>query len=395
MFSVFIACAPLCLALPLAAQQTAFTSEQAAAGRTAYQTNCAACHQRDLRGANEAKPLAGADFMSNWRNRTAGDLVTYLSVAMPPPPMRPGSLGMETYIEVAAFLLEANGGTAGSTPLAADSTVAIGRIANGEMPAEMRAVLAQPAPAATTQASVQRPTGVTIKGEVAALTLVTDALLRNPSADDWIMLRGNYQAWNHSPLKAISRDNVGKLRLAWVWNMSEGGKNQPAPIVHDGILYLHNSDNTVQALDAATGNLIWENHLGPDGANESVRGIAIYGDKVFMPTSDARLVAMNARNGETVWDTAIGDRSEGGFTTVGAPVIANGRVVQGLAACTIYRSEKCFVSAYDPDTGKQLWRFNTIARSGEPGGDSWGKLPDTFRAGGKPGSPAASIRSWA
>ena len=374
--------AHLCFALPALAQENAFTSEQATAGRAAYIANCAGCHQRDLRGANEAKPLTGKDFLNTWRDKTAGQLVAFLSVAMPPPPVPPGSLGGDTYLNLAAFLMEANGASAGKASLAANSSVRIGQVANGEMPAAMRTSLAAAAPAAA-KIAAQRSIGVTVKGEVAAFTPVTDAMLRNPSANDWLMLRGNYQAWNHSALTAINRGNVNKLRLAWVWSMSEGGKNQPAPIVHDGVLYLHHSDNTLQALDAATGELIWENHVGPDGMNEAVRGLSIYGDKVFLATTDAHLVAIDARTGATVWNTVIGDRSQGEFVATGSPIVANGKAVEGLAQCTQFRNEKCFVSAYDVANGKLLWKFNTAARSDEPGGNTWGTLPDTIRAGGE------------
>src|SRR6202044_565933 len=100
-------------------------------------------------------------------------------------------------------------------------------------------------------------------------------------------------------------------------------------------------------------------------------------------TSDARFIAVDARNGKKVWETVIGDRSKGNYSTSSGPIVIKGKVLQGLGGCERYRDEKCFISAYDAATGKQVWRFNTIARSGEPGGDSWGKLPDLFRAGGE------------
>ncbi len=79
----------------------------------------------------------------------------------------------------------------------------------------------------------------------------------------------------------------------------------------------------------------------------------------------------------------IGDRSKGNYATTSGPIVINGKVIQGLGGCERYREEKCFISAYDADTGKQVWRFNTMAREGEPGGDTWGKLPNLFRAGGE------------
>ena len=113
---------------------------------------------------------------------------------------------------------------------------------------------------------------------------VTDEMLRNPPAGDWLMARRNYQAWSHSPLTEITRANVKDLRLAWSWSMNEGGANQPTPLVHNGIMYLANTINMVQALDAATGDLIWENQVGPNQAIGfgSMRNIAIYQDKIFL-----------------------------------------------------------------------------------------------------------------
>jgi len=197
------------------------------------------------------------------------------------------------------------------------------------------------------------------------------------------MIRGNYQAWNYSELNQITRDNVDGLTLEWVWAMTDGGWNEPAPVVHDGVLYLNNMGNIIQALDAASGELIWENRVGPlTQGGSAMRGLAIYDDKVFVATSDARLVALAARTGQTVWETVIGDRTEGGYQISSGPLVVGGKVLQGLGGCTLYRKEKCFISAYDAKDGHQLWRFATVATTGTPGGDTWGNVQDAYRAGG-------------
>lgn len=368
------------------AQAGPFTAEQSAAGRTSYLVNCAGCHQRDLRGENEARPLRGTDFMNTWSDRTAGQLIGYLQLAMPPEPAGPGSLGAQSYANIAAFLLEANGAMPGDASLSAGSDVRIGAVADGNIPEPvLEALTATPAaPAGAQPAEAARATGVTVAGDVGgSYRPVTDAMLRDPDRADWLMIRGNYQAWNYSRLDQINRDNVDELRLAWIWSMSEGGNNQPAPIVHDGILYLHHSDNTVEALDAATGELIWQNHVGPAASAGAMRGLAIYQDKILYSAKDARLVALNARNGETVWESIIGDRTEGGFANSSGPIVIDGKVVTGLGGCTRYRDEKCFISAYDADDGRQLWKFYTVARDLEPGGDTWGNVENVYRAGGE------------
>jgi alcohol dehydrogenase (cytochrome c) len=368
-----------------------YTAAQAAAGRTVYEANCASCHLPDLAGRNEAPALAGANFMTAWRGKSTRDLFEYIKAAMPPAGT---SLSDEQYINVTAFILEANGAPAGAQALAATTSATVGQIATGQ-----RAAAAPPRPAPGPRPgggdpeTAPRPPagggpaparGLTVTGEVANYIPVTDEMLRNPPPGDWLMARRNYQAWSHSPLTGITRANVKDLKLAWVWAMNEAGANQTMPLVHNGILYLYNTGNTMQALDAKTGELIWENQVGPTNiiGFGSMRNIAIYDDKVIFATTDARLVALDARTGRKVWDTVIADRAKG-FSNTSGPIVAKGKVIQGLQGCDRFRNDRCMISAYDAATGKQLWKFYTVARTGEPGGDTWGKLPDMMRAGGE------------
>ena len=369
------------LAAAAQAQQGPFTEAQAAAGRASHLANCAGCHLVDLRGANEARPLVGPDFMRTWGGRTPPELVAYLGVTMPPPPATPGSLGASSYVNLAAFLMQANGATPGARELTAATTVTIGSVATGTMTDAFRAALASAVPAGP--AGAVGRTGISVEGAVANFRPVTDAMLKRLPADDWLMIRGNYQAWNYSELGQITRDNVDELNLEWVWAMTDGGWNEPAPVVHDGILYLNNMGNIIQALDAATGELIWENRVGPTvPTGDAMRGLAIYGDKLFIATTDARLVALRAATGQVAWEVVIGDRSEGAFGTSSGPIVIGGKVLQGMGDCTLFRKEKCFISAYDANDGRQLWKFVTVATTGTPGGDTWGDVQDLYRAGG-------------
>jgi alcohol dehydrogenase (cytochrome c) len=270
--------------------------------------------------------------------------------------------------------------------------VAIGQVATGQRPAGAPVRPAAPAAPGPAQAGGGRgqpappaARGLTVQGEVKSYVPVTDEMLRNPPPGDWLMARRNYQGWSYSPLSQITTGNVKSLKLAWAWNMREsGGANQPMPLVHGGVMYLWNTGNVVQALDAATGDLIWEHEIGPLQAVGigSMRNIAIYGDKVIAATTDARLVALDARNGRRVWETVIADHAKGYANTSG-PIVARGKVIQGLQGCTRFGPDRCFISAYDAATGKLAWKFNTIAHSGEPGGDTWGKVDDVFRKGGE------------
>jgi alcohol dehydrogenase (cytochrome c) len=363
-----------------------FTAVQATAGQAAYQANCSSCHQPDLGGQNEAPQLAGTNFRTSWRAKTTKDLIDYMSATMPPG--KP-SLAPDEYVNIAAFILRSNGAAAGAQALAATTTATIGSIATGQ-PAAAAAQRAAAAAAggdgdgAPRTAAAQASRGWSVQGEVKNYVPVTDAMLKSPPASDWLMARRNYQAWSYSPLDEISKNNVKELRLAWSWAMNDAGSNQPMPLVHNGIMYLGNTGNMMQALDAASGDLIWENQVGPNSIRGfgAVRNTAIYGTNVFMATNDGRLVAFDARTGKVAWDTPIADPKLG-FTNSSGPIVAGGKVIQGLHGCDRFRQkDRCIISAYDPETGKQLWKFNTIARTGETGGDTWGNVPDVARAGG-------------
>ncbi len=369
------------LMLPAAAAFAQFTAEQAASGRALYQTNCSSCHLADLAGRNEAPPLAGANFMNTWGARSTRELIAYMTSTMPPG--NPGGLGPEGYVDVAAFLLLSNGAASGNAALSAATDVAIRSIASGRAPAR-QAALNDDAPAGRGgRGAVGVRRGLLVAGEVKNYVPVTDAMLLHPDPADWLMIRRNYSASSYSPLNQITGKNVGDLRLAWVWAMNDGGANQPTPLVHNGIIYLANTSNTVQALDGRTGDLIWENHVGPEAtiAYGATRNLAIYDDKVFLATTDAKLVALDARTGKIVWQTTIAD-SKKGYSNTSGPLVVHGKVIQGLMGCDHYKEDGCFISAYDADTGRRLWKFETVAREGQPGGDTWGSLPNLLRAGG-------------
>ena len=217
---------------------------------------------------------------------------------------------------------------------------------------------------------------------------VTEAMLRNPAPGDWVNWRRTDNAWAYSPLDQIKRDNVQKLSLAWSWAMEDGAQ-EATPLVHDGVMYLPNPHGVIQALDAATGDLIWEyrpkSQAGADPTGSVIggvqRNIAIYGDKIFGATNDAHVIALDARTGKLAWDVTVADAKLGyGFTS--GPIVVRGKVIAGINGCSHYKEDVCFISGRDAATGKELWRTSTIARPGEPGGESWGDLPLHFRAGG-------------
>src|SRR6516162_7465109 len=210
------------------------------------------------------------------------------------------------------------------------------------------------------------------------ITPVTDALLVRVPDGDWLTWRRGYDATGYSPLKAINRENVSHLRSVWAWSLPNG-PNEATPLVHDGVLFVHAYGDKVQALDAATGDLLWQysRQLPRDEQPSVKRAIAIYGDRLYVPTSDVHIVALDVKNGRVVWDQAIGNRKDG-FGLTGGPLVARGKVMVG----TIGRAAGGnVIVALDAATGKEAWRFHVIARPGEPGGDSWNGVPLDKRTG--------------
>ena len=385
-FAVSMGLSVVLLAGSALAQAPRTGAAQVQSGHDIYNARCASCHAVDL-GGHEGPPLTGPNFITAWGARRPADLADLIKTSMPPD--RKNLTDNETS-DLIAFILSANG-----VPPAADEREP------GRGPT-LENVMRQAGGGGRVLPSKLTPAHpvLTVKGVVPSYSPVTDAVLTTPPPGDWLMVRGNYQAWSHTPLKQIDKTNVKHLRLAWSWAMNDGGYNEPTAVVHDGVLFLGNTGNIIQALDAGSGQLIWEQRLGttiPAGPG-GVRNLALYGDKVFAATTDAREVAMDAKTGKVVWDVPLGDATKG-YSNSSGPIVANGVVLQGLGGCDRYKTTSCYISGLDAATGKTLWRFNTIAKQGQPGGDTWGTLPDLERAGGDTwitGSydPALGLTYW-
>src|SRR5688572_731771 len=168
--------------------------------------------------------------------------------------------------------------------------------------------------------------GVGAFAQVKTFRPVTDDMLQNPSASDWLHWRRTYDGWGYSPLDQINRQNVGQLQLAWSWAMQPGNQ-QATPLIHDGVMYLVNPGSTVQALNAATGDLLWEYRREfPEAtralnAMRALRGLSIYEDKIFLNTGDAHLVALDTRTGNVVWDVQVADPKQRFTYSAGALVV--------------------------------------------------------------------------
>jgi alcohol dehydrogenase (cytochrome c) len=215
------------------------------------------------------------------------------------------------------------------------------------------------------------------------VTPVTDEMLRNPPDGDWLMWRRTYDGWGYSPLDQINKDNVKDLQLSWAWAMTPGGRTQETPLAHDGVIYIQNSDHTIQALNGATGELIWEyRHELPEGVNPNgVRNKAIYGNKLIVATRDAHLLAIDTKTGQLIWEQEVADHAQK-FAFSSGPIVADGVVIQGATGCGGGQPGGCFFTGHDVETGAELWRVHTIARGDTPEGNSWNGIPLEARYGG-------------
>jgi alcohol dehydrogenase (cytochrome c) len=235
------------------------------------------------------------------------------------------------------------------------------------------------------------------------LTPVTEAMLRNPPPGDWLHWRRTYDGWAHSPLTQINRDTVKDLKVAWTWSLNSTGVNEFTPLVHDGVMFMWNYGETIQALDAKTGTLLWQfNHTLPADYPplpfffRTKRSLAIGGNKLIVPTTDMHVIALDIKTGTKLWDV-VTDDYKSLRTYNSGPLVIKDKVLVGAGNCSpghanstagtgtyagMFPPGGCFITGHDLETGKQLWRFNTIAQADEPGGDTWNNLPNEKRGGG-------------
>ena len=351
-----------------------FTVGQADEGQAAYAQYCAACHGDNMDDGEFGLPLKGVDFRERWRSRPPEALFTLISSTMPQD--RPGVLDDETYAQLLAYILHENGSEPGGDELPADPAA----LEAMESPRWRRGGGGGLAPGV-----VVPPPPVT-RNPLDGIRPVTDIMLTDVSDGEWLLWRRTYDAFGFSPLKKINRENVKDLRVAWTWSLPPG-PNEATPLVHDGVIFVHSYGDKLQALDAATGDLLWQysRRLPPGVAASLKRGISIYGRRLYVPTSDAHVVALDVKTGRVVWDQPVGDL-EVGLRMTGGTLVAKGKVMVG----TTGRAEGGnFVVALDAETGEEAWRFRTIPRPEEPGGNSWNGMALEERNGGSvwiPGS---------
>jgi PQQ-dependent dehydrogenase (methanol/ethanol family) len=214
---------------------------------------------------------------------------------------------------------------------------------------------------------------------------VTNRELLEPNPADWLMWRRTLNSWGYSPLKQIDKSNAGRLQLVWTRGMGPGIQ-EGTPLVRDGVMYLPNPSDYIQALDAATGDLRWEykrklpEDLGKFLPVPSInRNLAIYGNQIIDTSADDFLFALDTVTGKLLWETRIVDYRETPAQETSGPIIANGKIFSTRGCEYKFSPDGCIITAHDAKTGKELWRRRTIPKPGEPGDETWGGIPDEKR----------------
>ncbi|HXA76512.1 MAG TPA: PQQ-binding-like beta-propeller repeat protein, partial [Candidatus Acidoferrales bacterium] len=363
-----------------------FTASQVKRGKAAYGGNCSSCHGANLDDGEFGPALKGAAFQKKWGDQPPTALFSYMFQKMPP--SGPGTLDEQTYADLEAYLLQANGLEPGTTELTAAELGGSG--AQGR-PAVQAGFQGEVRPSAANRDATYTAVMARRAAELEKITPVTDEMLQHPPDGDWLMWRRTYSSLGFSPLAQINRSSVNHLHLAWSRALPVGA-DEITPLVHDGVIFLE-SANTIQALDGVTGDLLWQ-YLRPlpepllNGRDSVMRGLAIYQDKIYAPTADGHVIALDVKSGKLIWDhqvivsqTGVYARSNHDFRLDGAPIVVKGKVMMGVSLGITNPDGGCFILALDARTGNEVWRFHTIARPGQPGGDSWNGAPVDQRFG--------------
>ena len=209
---------------------------------------------------------------------------------------------------------------------------------------------------------------------------VTDADLQNPDPADWLNWRRTLDSWGYSPLDQIDRSNVANLRMVWARPLPPGHQ-EGTPLVHDGIMFFPGPADTIEAIDAKSGEMIWQyrRELPEDIGDflpvyDTTRNVAIYGNLIIGNSADDYLYALDARTGELAWQTQILDYRMGAKQSSG-PIIADGLAITGRSCEPEGGPAACVITAHDAKTGREVWRTSTIAQGDDPNDATWGGLP--------------------
>jgi len=343
------------------------------AGESLYGQHCATCHGASLRGSAHGATLVGPGFLEKWSAKPARALLDYQMAAMPPGQAH--TLSADEHQAILGYVVA-------RAPFEASSTLRGSLSALGSDTAD--ASEAVEFSAADSVMDFARNAGTHTMRPVENFRPVSTAELNTPSPADWLNWRRTPDGHAHSPLTELSRDSVANLTLTWSMAMHPGS-NQATPLVRDGVMFLTHANNKIQAIEADSGELIWEYQYDFPPAAKMLggptRNIALWQDKLFLATYDAALIALDAVTGKQLWRSEKADYREA-FTHSAGPIVADGVVVSGINGCELFTEDGCFVTGHDPDTGEELWRTSTLALPGTPEYATWGDVAPDRRGGG-------------
>ncbi|HEV7442810.1 MAG TPA: PQQ-binding-like beta-propeller repeat protein, partial [Steroidobacteraceae bacterium] len=345
-----------------------YTSAQASSGATVYAQDCSQCHGASLQG-DSGPPLTGQTFHQAYGVGTAAQLYDFISRQMPQ--NQPGSLSQQQYLDVTAYVLSRNGVASGKTPLQIASLSQVrmsGQGASRTSPGANTDEIVRAAPPVR-KVYAQLPASANVN--------VTDPMMLNAASDEnnWLLHGRTYDNQRYSPLKQITADNAKSLSLVSLVQTGMTASFETTPVVVNGVMYITtpvvNSKMMITAINAATGERLWDvtYNLGPFQVccGPVNRGVAVGYGKVYVATLDDHLLALDATDGHTVWQTSIVS-SKDGYSETLAPQIYDGMIIVGSAGGEW--ALRGFVAAYDAKTGQQRWRWMATDPKTYSGG-SW------------------------
>ena len=328
---------------------TAIVGQDVEAGRKVFESRCARCHGGDGNGGEMGPPIT-----LRLTSRNDEQLAAFIHEGVPLRGMPPQDVAGAELTDLVRFL---------------------------------RTIQRQPESRPVVRLSVQTTTGNTLAGQVLAegfddLQLLGDDkrlhLLRRTgdrvrevtSEADWPTYNGDTRGNRYTSLTQIDKNTVGRLAPKWVFPFSGAGGLQGTPVVAGGIMYV-TAPNECIALDAGSGRMIWQfkrRRTPGVTAGSANRGVGVAGDRVFLETDDAHIMALNRFSGDVLWETALDDWRKN-YAASSAPLPAGNLIISGVSGGE--HGANGFVAAHDQDTGKEVWRFWTVPKAGEPGSETW------------------------
>ena len=324
------------------------------AGRRSYEARCAGCHGSDGHGGEHAPGI-----VLRLPARNDQELATLIREGLPTRGMPPSSVNDDEMRGLVEYLrtLRPSQRRGGMAPVPAKVLMTDGQTLEG-------LILNQ---------SFQDMQLQTNDRRVHLLRKAGDRYRPVTSQVDWPTYNGQWSGNRYSTLDQINKNNIARLAPTWIFSVPSTQRLQTTPVVFEGIMYV-TSANECYALDAGSGRQIWHfqrprtQGLVGNAAGGFNRGVAVAGDRLFMVTDHAHLLTLNRFTGELLWETEMADWRQN-YNATSAPLVVGDLVVSGTAGGE--QGVRGFLAAYDQVTGKEVWRFWTVPKPGEPGSETW------------------------